>query len=210
MRTRTDFELRKHFVHKGKDMKATSSELSPRIVRERGRVHDQALRYLAVSVKGCQPKRILDVGTGYGTNLRFMANRFGGHSRIWSIDASPWVVREMKRKMRDHRFSEHVIIKKADAEHSSLKSAYFDLVVSLFSLHHLSNPKRGLSEMERVLSPGGKLIIADWTPAAGRRLKLHGQSEMPSPKLVVDRLKQLGFHTQTRLRPYWYCVEVVK
>ena len=210
MKTRTDPELRKHFIHKGKGTKETTSELPSRIIREREQAHDQVLKHLAVSLKGFRPKRVLDVGTGYGTNRKFLADRFGRLSHVWSIDASPGIVREVKRRMKEHRYSRHVIVKQADAEQMPFKEAYFDLVVSLFSLHHLSNPGHGLSEMERILVPGGRLIIADWTRGAAKQLKLHKQSEIPTPKLAVDRLKRLGDHTQTRLRPYWYCVEAVK
>jgi ubiquinone/menaquinone biosynthesis C-methylase UbiE len=191
-------------------MKDTAREISPRIARQRERVHDLVLNSLANSVKDLRPKMILDVGTGYGTNLRFLARRFGNRSRIWSVDASPGVVREMKKILRDHRYSRHVTVKRADAQRLPFKNAHFDLVVSLFSLHHLTDPKRGLSEMTRTLSPGGKLIIADWTRTAGRQLKLHEPNEIPSPTSVIKELKRQGLRARSRIRPYWYSVEAVK
>ena len=149
-KTRTIRDLRKHFLHKGKVMQEGSREISPRIVRRRAQAHDDALKGVAASVKGLHPKRILDVGTGYGTNLTFLARRFGKCSRIWSVDASPAVVHEIKTRMRKHQYSRHVFVKEANAERLPFKSDHFELVVSLFSLHHLSDPKRGLFEMRRV------------------------------------------------------------
>ena len=209
-KTRTIRDLRKHFLHKGKSMEESPREISPRIARQRDRVHDHALNSVAVSVKGLQPKRILDIGTGYGMSVTFLARRFGKCSRIWSVDASPAVVHEMKKIMRKHQYSRHVIVKQANAEQLPFKSDHFELVVSLFLLHHLSNPKRGLFEMGRTLSQGGKLIIADWRPAAGKPLMLHAPSDIPSPSFVTKQLKRLGYRTRSRIRRYWYLIEAIK
>ncbi len=209
-KTRTIRDLRKHFLHKDKSMEESSGEISPRIARQRDRVHEHVLKSVAVSVKGLQPKRILDVGTGYGMNLTFLTRRFGKGSRIWSVDASPAVVHEIKAIMRKHQYSRHVLVKEANAERLPFKSDHFDLIVSLFSLHHLSNPKRGLFEMRRTLSQAGKLIIADWTPAAGRPLMLHVRSDIPSPSFVNTQLKRLGYHTRSSIRRYWYLIEAMQ
>jgi len=191
-------------------MQEGSREISPRIARQRAQAHDHVLNSVAVSVKGLHPKRILDVGTGYGMNLTFLARRFGKCSRIWSVDASPAVVHEIKAIMSKHQYSRHVFVKEANAERLPFKSDHFELVVSLFSLHHLSNPKRGLFEMGRVLSDGGKLIIADWRPEAGKPLMLHAQSDIPSPAFVIKELKRLGYHARSRVRRYWYLIEAMK
>lgn len=203
-------DLRKHFLHKSKGMKEISRDRPTRIARQIDRAHHQVLRNVAVSTKGLQPKRILDVGTGYGMNLTFLARRFGKFSRIWSVDASPVIVHEMKKTMGNHQYSRHLNVKQANAEQLPLKSDYFGLVVSVFSLHHLSNPKRGLFEMGRVLSTGGKLIVADWTPAAGKPLMLHARSDIPSPSFVNTQLKRLGYRTKTSIQRYWYSIEAMK
>ena len=191
-------------------MRESSREISPRIARQRAQAHDQAQDSVAASVKGLHPKRVLDVGTGYGMNLTFLARRFGKCSRIWSVDASPAVVHEVRTMMRKRQFSRHVFVKEGNAERLPFKSDYFDLVVSLFSFHHLSNPKRGLFEMRRVLSHGGRLIIADWRPTAAKPLMLHAQSDIPSPTFVLKELKRLGHHARSNVRRYWYLIETMK
>ena len=209
-KTRTVRDLRKHFLHKGKIMQESSKEISPWIAQQRAQAHDHARDSVAASVEGLHPKRVLDVGTGYGRNLTFLARRFGKRSRIWSVDSSPAVVHEIKAMMRKHQYSRHVFVKEANAERLPFKNDRFELVVSLFSLHHLSNPKRGLFEMRRVLSRGGKLIIADWRPAAGKSLMLHAQSDIPSPTFVIKQLKRSGYRTKSHVRRYWYLTEAIK
>ena len=191
-------------------MQESSGAISPRVARQRAQAHDRVMDNVAASVKGLHPKRVLDVGTGYGMNLTFLARRFGKSSRIWSVDASPAVVHEIKTMMRKHQYSRHVFVKEANAERLPFKSDHFELVVSLFSLHHLSHPRRGLLEMKRVLSRGGKLIIADWGPAAGKPLMLHAQSDIPSPTFVIKELKRLGCHARCRVRRHWYLIEGTK
>lgn len=208
--TGTIRDLRKHFLHKGKGMKEVHRKRPLRITRQIDRACHQVMHSVAVSTKGLQPKKILDVGTGYGMNLKFLARRFGKSSRIWSVDASPKVVNEMKKAMGKRRYSRHLIVKRANAEHLPLKSDYFGLVVSVFSLHHLSHPKRGLFEMGRVLSHGGKLIVADWRPAAGKPLMLHARGDIPSPSFVNTQLKRLGYRTKSSIRRDWYLIVAMK
>jgi ubiquinone/menaquinone biosynthesis C-methylase UbiE len=202
-------EVRKHFLYKGKSMKESSRKISSKISRQRDRVQDQVLKSVGVSVKGFQPKRVLDVGTGYGMNLTFLARRFGKCSRIWSVDASPAVVREMKKIMKKRYYSRRVVVKQAIAEQLPFKSNQFDLVVSVFLLHHLLNPKRGLFEMGRVLSHGGRLIIADWRSAAVKSLMLRAR-DIPSPSFVIKQLEHLGYCASIQTRRYWYLIEAIK
>jgi len=190
-------------------MDETSGQISPRIARRRELLHEHVMNDFAIAVREIRPRRILDVGTGYGVNLTFLARRFGRRSRIWSVDASPKVVRDMRKIMKEHQYSRHIIVKQANAEHLPFKSGQFELVASLFSLHHFLNPKRGLFEMGRVVSHDGKLVIADWTPAAGKSLMLHPQSDMPSPSLLIKQLKRLGYRTTSRIRRYWYIIEAI-
>ena len=203
-------DLRRHFLHKGKGMNDRPTEVSPNITRQKERVHEFVRRNMGVSLKSLRPRRILDVGTGYGTNLTFLATRFGRRSRIWSVDVSPEIVHEIKKIMNERRYSRHVVVKRADAEHLPFPRKRFDLIVSSFSLHHLSNPKLGLFEMGRVLADGGKLIIADWTPAAGKHLVLHVPADLPSPTFVNTQLKRSGYRTKVRRGRYWYLIEAVK
>jgi ubiquinone/menaquinone biosynthesis C-methylase UbiE len=112
--------------------------------------------------------------------------------------------------MSKHQYSRRVIIKQANAEQLPFKSDHFQLVVSSFLIHHLSNPKRGILEMGRVLSHGGKLIIADWRPAAGKPLALHAQGDIPSPSFVVKQLKRSGYSIRNHTRRYWYLIEAIK
>ena len=191
-------------------MDETSGQISPRIARRRELLHEHVMNDFAIAVREIRPRRILDVGTGYGVNLTFLARRFGRRSRIWSVDASPKVVRDMRKIMKEHQYSRHIIVKQANAEHLPFKSGQFELVASLFSLHHFLNPKRGLFEMGRVVSHDGKLVIADWRSAARKSLALRAHGKIPTPEFVTKQLKRSRYRISLHTHRYWYLIEASK
>ena len=209
MRLKRDRAIREHFLFKGKRTQKRSRELSPRIARQRDRVHEEVEQEVANSIKDLEPRSVLDVGTGYGVNARLLMDYFGKSAQIWSVDASPRVVREVKRIMRQHQHSRHVVFKQANAEKLPFKNGRFDLLVSVFLIHHLSDVKRGLREMGRVTSDKGKMIIADWRPIRSP-VTPHAHSDMPSPSSILRHIKRLGYSTKIRKGRYWYLIEVNK
>ena len=209
MRLKRDRAIREHFLFKGKRTQKRSRELSPKIARQRDRVHEEVEEEVAHSIKDLEPRRVLDVGTGYGVNARLLMDYFGKSARIWSVDTSPGVVREARRIMRQHQHSRHTVFKQANAEKLPFKSGRFDLLVSVFLIHHLSDVKRGLREMGRVTSNEGKMIVADWRPIKSP-VTPHAHSDMPSQVSIVRQIKRLGYSTRIRKGRYWYLIEVNK
>ena len=55
----------------------------------------------------------------------------------------------------------NVSFKRGDAEHLAFDDAQFDGVVTRLAVHHFANPQRALTEMFRVLRPGGTAVIVD-------------------------------------------------
>lgn len=180
-----------------------------RILRQRGQVQIQALAAFRRSLVGLRPKRILDVGTGYGTSVQILARRFGKTARIWSVDASPEVLREVRRDLRKNRLTRPVTLRLGRAEHLPFRAKRFDLVVSLLALHHFSNPRRGLLEMARVVTPGGRLVVADWRPVKSPVVP-HSSKDIPSPNFTIQALTKARFSAVKNSGQYWYLVRATK
>jgi ubiquinone/menaquinone biosynthesis C-methylase UbiE len=102
---------------------------------------------------------MLDIGCGTGALLQMIQER-KKDARLFGVDLSEKMIHVAKAKlgkMADLRVS--------DSEKLPFPNAAFDLVMCTYSFHHYPNPGAVLSEVRRVLAPGGRLIMADPTTA---------------------------------------------
>lgn len=110
-------------------------------------------------VEAWQPRRVLDLATGSG-DLALAIQRQLPEARVMAADFSPEMLSVAKRK----GVSEPVL---ADALHLPFESESFDCVTVAFGLRNMADWSRALSEMARVLSPGGHLLVLDFSLPTG-------------------------------------------
>jgi len=177
-----------------------------RIRRLRAVVHKQVKSAIREALRGICPKRVLDVGTGFGFSAELLARRFRTRARIWTIDVSPEVLRRVRGGLRERGLAGAVRFRLAKAEALPFPPNHFDLVVSSLSLHHFTRPSKATSEMVRVLSRGGRLILTDWRPLRSSVIP-HAAGAIPPPSKIVRQLRRLGLRTSLRKAKYWYLVE---
>jgi len=115
------------------------------------RVHEAMLNVLPAAFS---PRHILDVGCGTGRLIRRAQARWPGLSAS-GVDAAEGMVTQARELTPGATF--HV----ASAEALPFPAASVDFVVSSLSLHHWTDPRKGLEEAVRVLQPGGWLCLAD-------------------------------------------------
>ncbi len=111
------------------------------------------IRPRAFDVRGC--KRILDAGCGNGRYTRFLLRRADPDALITCFDISQRMLVRARRRLKNPRVS-HVA---ADLTRLPYPDAFFDAIVCGWVLEHLPDPRPGLSELARVLHPGGKLLL---------------------------------------------------
>ncbi len=99
-------------------------------------------------------ERILDVAAGTGTSSAAL-QRNG--ARVVAVDFSPGMIAEGRRKHKNIEFIE------ANAEKLPFGDNEFDAVAISFGLRNVSRPKLALAEMYRVLKPGGRLVICEFS-----------------------------------------------
>lgn len=119
-------------------------------------------------------KKILDVGTGNGNFIKMIASLTDTYEEIIGIDELEVAVSTSQKNFEDERVSFQLMSgHKMDFEDDS-----FDLVCLSNTLHHLDDIKGLFKEMERVLKPGGFLMINEMianglTKRQKAHLKIH-------------------------------------
>jgi demethylmenaquinone methyltransferase / 2-methoxy-6-polyprenyl-1,4-benzoquinol methylase len=111
----------------------------------------------------------LDVATGSGDLALAMARAVGPSGRVWATDVN----RRMLERGRDRLLDAGVLVPavQCDAERLPFPEARFDCVMVGFGLRNMTHQERALAEMARVLRPGGRLVVLEfsrvWAPLQG-------------------------------------------
>lgn len=125
--------------------------------------------------------KILDVGCGTGGTIKYLIDH--GYKNLWGIEKSPYAIsfcRERKIK--------NVI--KASINDIPFKTATFDVVICLDVLYHKGvNPQKSLSEIHRILKPGGILYIQE--PAYNFLKSAHDKVIETERRFTAKALKNL-------------------
>jgi len=136
---------------------------------------------LAEAADICADERVLDVAAGNGNATLAAARRF---ARVTSTDYVPALLDKGRERARAEGLA--VRFQEADVEELPFPDGSFDAVLSTFGVMFAPDQARTAGEMMRVLRPGGRLGMANWTPDGfiGRLFKGiggHGSRGMGSP-----------------------------
>ena len=118
-----------------------------------------------VAVADVQPgMRVLDIAGGTGDLARAFAKRAGAQGRVVLTDINE----SMLRTGRDRLLDEGVLVPAAacDAEHLPFADASFDLASVAFGLRNMTHKEAALAEMCRVLRPGARLLVLEFSRPA--------------------------------------------
>jgi len=139
--------------------------------------------------------RVLDVAAGNGNATLAAARRW---CEVVSTDYVPALLESGRKRAQAEGHNIH--FQEADAESLPFADASFDAVMSTFGVMFTPNQEKAASELIRVCRPGGKIGLANWTPASfiGQVFKTIGKYVPPaagvkSPALwgSMDRIEEL-------------------
>jgi ubiquinone/menaquinone biosynthesis C-methylase UbiE len=105
---------------------------------------------LVDAVVAVQPRRILEVGCGWGELAEWVARETG--AEVTAVDLSPRMVELACERGVDARVGDVQALPFADGE--------FDVAIAAWMLYHVPELDTGVSELARVLRPGGRLVVA--------------------------------------------------
>lgn len=125
----------------------------------------RAWKAYAVAVANARPgQRVLDIAGGTGDLARAFAPQVGSTGLVVHTDINE----NMLRTGRDRLLDAGVVLPTAlcDAETLPFASESFDLVSVAFGLRNMTRKERALAEMCRVLTPGGRLLVLEFSRVA--------------------------------------------
>ncbi len=123
---------------------------------------DQRWRDRAISeLETDRPRRILDVATGTG-DLAIKALAVDPE-KVVGVDISEEMLERGRGKVRDLGLEDRIVLQKGDAEKLPFSDSQFEAAVVGFGVRNFEDLDRGLREILRVLTPGGRLVVLEFS-----------------------------------------------
>jgi demethylmenaquinone methyltransferase/2-methoxy-6-polyprenyl-1,4-benzoquinol methylase len=138
--------------------------------------------------------RVLDVAGGTGDLALAFARKLGSRGQVWLTDINHAMLVRGRDRLCNQGFI--VPVAQCDAEKLPFPDDYFDCVTVAFGLRNMTHKDLALAEMRRVLRPGGRLLVLEfsqvWKPLAAAYDFYSFQ--------VIPRLGQMITHDEASYR----------
>ena len=123
---------------------------------------------LAIGMANIRPgQQVLDLAGGTGDLVLLIAPRVGPQGRVVLSDINNAMIRTGRARLLDRGIAGNVEYVQADAERLPFPDNSFDCITMAFGLRNVTHKQAALDAMYRVLKPGGRLLILEFSrPAA--------------------------------------------
>lgn len=116
----------------------------------------------AVSIARLRPgERVLDIASGSGDLAQACARRVGPSGEVWATDINHSMLARGRDRLLDVGCMARVV--QCDAERLPFGTGRFDCVAVGFGLRNMTHKEAALAEMARVLRPGGRLLVLEFS-----------------------------------------------
>ncbi|AOY01356.1 bifunctional demethylmenaquinone methyltransferase/2-methoxy-6-polyprenyl-1,4-benzoquinol methylase UbiE [Jeongeupia sp. USM3] len=127
----------------------------------------RAWKFFTIETSGARPgNRVLDIAGGTGDLSKAFAKKVGKTGQVWLTDINSSMLGVGRDRLLDAGFA--VPAAQCDAEKLPFPNNYFDIVSVAFGLRNMTHKDKALAEMHRVLKPGGRLLVLEfskvWAP----------------------------------------------
>lgn len=118
-------------------------------------------RRAIAAIAEVNPLQILDVATGTG-DLAIAAAKLNP-THIEGIDIADQMLEVGRKKLKDQNLDQLISLQTADSENLPFEDNTFDAITCAYGVRNFEHLAAGLKEMNRVLRPGGKLAILEFS-----------------------------------------------
>ncbi|OQY38711.1 MAG: hypothetical protein B6226_03240 [Candidatus Cloacimonetes bacterium 4572_65] len=136
--------------------------------------------------------RMLDIATGAGQFIHYLLQVNPTITEVVGIDNNERGIAQAQKRMEDKRVTFQV----DDAYNLKYADESFDSVTISNSLHHFEDPIKLLTEVKRVLKPGGNIVVSEMFSDGDQTLQQQSHIEMHHWFAKFDRLIN-RFHDDT-------------
>ncbi len=194
---------------------------------------DKGWRKKAIAeVAQARPQAILDVATGTG-DMAIAAAKTIQPEKITGVDIADGMLEVGRKKIADLNLQQIITLKTGDSESMPFGTGEFDAVMCAYGVRNFEHLEAGLTEMSRVLRPGGKVVILEFShptrpgikqlysfyfryilPTLGKLVSKHSKAytylpesvkAFPEGKRFCEILQQCGFK-DAKARPLTFGV----
>jgi len=165
-------------------------------------------------------KKVLDVATGTA-DVAIQTIKRADVAHVTGLDLSEGMLKYGRKKVSAAGLDDRITLVQGDSENLPYEDGTFDAVTVSFGVRNFENLEKGLSEMRRVLRPGGKLVVLEFSRITfapirwgfnfyfGKIMPLIGRLQskdprayaylfesvqaFPSGKDFTDRLEKVGY-----------------
>lgn len=157
-----------------------------------------------IKTAGIKPgMRVLEIGCGSGAYTTFVARAVGPAGAVEALDIQPAMLGQLEKKLTKPAFQDidNITLHQADAYQLPFEDEELDLVYLITVLPEIPDQSRALSEISRVLNPGGFLAVAE----------LLFDPDYPLKSTTIRRCQRAGFMLQEVQDDFWsYTARFIK
>lgn len=132
---------------------------------------------------------VLDVASGTGDLARELAKAVGKHGKVIMTDINEAMLQVGRERLEDIGILGNLACIQADAENLPFVDNYFDCITIAFGLRNVTNKSAALKSMYRILKPGGKLLILEFshaqTPFINKLYNLYSFNVIPKMGALI-------------------------
>jgi demethylmenaquinone methyltransferase/2-methoxy-6-polyprenyl-1,4-benzoquinol methylase len=145
--------------------------------------------------------KVLDIAGGTGDLAKAFAKQAGPSGEVWLTDINESMLRVGRDRLLNKGLVAPTLL--CDAEKLPFPSNYFDRVTVAFGLRNMTHKDLAISEMQRVLKPGGKLLVLEFS-------KVWGPLQKPYDFYSFSVLPRLGQRVANDAESYRYLAESIR